>query len=916
MVFQPVRILVCIGIVLGLLGVGEMPVHVQAAIVHVPNDYSSIQASITAARAGDTILVAPGTYFESIVMKPGVHIHGEPGAILDGSQTSGPVVSAWSGIENTAVLSGFVIRRGPHAGILLNQASPTIRNNIIIEHKGPGIACLQASPRIMNNIILQNGEGGIVCKYPGTVPEITYNNLWRNRQTDVENCGLGEGNRFEAPRFVNAELSDYRLQGDSSLIDAGHPSSEFNDADGSRSDMGVYGGPRPVRPSRQQTAMEPELLRNSLSFQGLPGIIDIPTATMVPDGHVDLNYNVKQDFNLFPTIDDQRNFNFAIGLLPRVTIGGRGTWTTAGESPRDISANAQILLLEEGPWWPAAAVGFQDIGGGAQQFRSNYLVLSKSVFGRLRGTVGFGTGPDTLEGLFGGVELTLHPLLTLIAEYDTDDINAGLRLFPLPQKFEAYGIPRPVVDLIWQDGDDFAWGISVRAGIGEAKFRAQRAAVAHKRYHRWIPSPGEEPSLQSNSEQLQAKLIADGLENVRVAMVEALPQGITVVVEYENRRYNRNELHGLGVVMGLTATHVPPVVTYMRITIKEVNIPVLQVTTSVDDFLAYVNEQMSQDMFAHKIHITHQVQRPAANTAIMTDIRQRSWLKLDVILRPDPQTRILHDDGIADLRFTLFPDAFVQLTPGTVFNVRGNIPVMQTDDFPGSLPDPQVDRILIHQALRLPFRQWLPFDAGLTQWSLGRFNQKEVGFANQTSLTFLKGWLFFESTLARTGDSFSDLDRWIAGGNIRVRYPPLDLSLSVRGGLFIDGDRGIAVTLSRLFGNTRVGVLLRHTDNGSLGGVIVAMPLTPARELKPIRFRPRLPDIFVYGQGTTIFTDANIIRSDIGRSLDLGHTVDRVYWNEDRLYPAYIRQHLDTLKQAVRRWIDEPTASTNVQGRN
>ena len=62
------------------------------------------------------MLVAPGIYYESLTMQPGVHLHGQPGAILDGSQTFSPVVHALPGIDHTAILSGFVIRRGQQAG--------------------------------------------------------------------------------------------------------------------------------------------------------------------------------------------------------------------------------------------------------------------------------------------------------------------------------------------------------------------------------------------------------------------------------------------------------------------------------------------------------------------------------------------------------------------------------------------------------------------------------------------------------------------------------------------------------------------------------------------------------------------------------------------------------------------------------
>ena len=60
-----------------------------------------------------------------------------------------------------------------------------------------------------------------------------------------------------------------------------------------------------------------------------------------------------------------------------------------------------------------------------------------------------------------------------------------------------------------------------------------------------------------------------------------------------------------------------------------------------------------------------------------------------------------------------------------------------------------------------------------------------------------------------------------------------------------------------------------------------------------------------YEQSTTVLTDVNTIRGNIGRTLRTGHDIERVYWNRDRLYPVYIRQHVDTLKQAVRKWIDE-----------
>jgi hypothetical protein len=203
----------------------------------------------------------------------------------------------------------------------------------------------------------------------------------------------------------------------------------------------------------------------------------------------------------------------------------------------------------------------------------------------------------------------------------------------------------------------------------------------------------------------------------------------------------------------------------------------------------------------------------------------------------------------------------------------------------------------------------------MTQFSLGRFTGEEIGLANETAVSFMDGLFFFKTTLALVGSSLDNLDRWVALANGRVRYPPWDLTLSVTGGLFRDNDAGIAVDLSRFFGTTEIGIVLRHTDKGSIAGIRLGFPLTPAKELKPWYFRPRLPELFEYEQRTTVFTDRNFLFTTIGRSLPLGHEIERIYWNRDRLYPVYIRQHVDTLKQAVRVWVDDATEGEHSQRR-
>ena len=138
---------------------------------------SSIQAVIDASRDGDTVVVAPGTYLETLdFCGKAITLRGEGGrdlTVRDGGGR-GSVVSFRSGEGRDSKLEGFTITNGEATfggGILCLGASPEIADNEIRGNRallsGGGVALLQSNPLVEASRIVENEAGvfggGIIC---------------------------------------------------------------------------------------------------------------------------------------------------------------------------------------------------------------------------------------------------------------------------------------------------------------------------------------------------------------------------------------------------------------------------------------------------------------------------------------------------------------------------------------------------------------------------------------------------------------------------------------------------------------------------------------------------------------------------------------------------------------------------------
>ncbi len=123
------------------------------------------------------------------------------------------------------------------------QTGGAIYNNTFVGNDGGIGAARYLDTR--NNIIVDSASVGVgdALECPR---EFYYNNVWNNSPDYFKDCvdlTGSNGNISVDPFFANYSEGNFRLQFISPAQDAGDPDPKFNDPDGSRNDMGAWGGP-------------------------------------------------------------------------------------------------------------------------------------------------------------------------------------------------------------------------------------------------------------------------------------------------------------------------------------------------------------------------------------------------------------------------------------------------------------------------------------------------------------------------------------------------------------------------------------------------------------------------------------------------------------------------------------------------
>jgi parallel beta-helix repeat protein len=207
---NPTIPLAIVAAILGLLCASST----KGATLNVPSaEYPTIQAAINVAQNGDTVEVAPGTYYENLSwIAKSIYLigAGADATIIHGDGTNWCLLM--QNVPNSARIEGFTFTGGA-GGISLYSSSPTLFENIITGNsgnQGGGLRLDNSSPVLESNTISSNtalyGGGGLNVRN-ASAPTLIGNEISGNSGWGSGNGGGGLYIYYASGTLVNNSIT-------------------------------------------------------------------------------------------------------------------------------------------------------------------------------------------------------------------------------------------------------------------------------------------------------------------------------------------------------------------------------------------------------------------------------------------------------------------------------------------------------------------------------------------------------------------------------------------------------------------------------------------------------------------------------------------------------------------------------------
>ncbi|GAB1361275.1 YjbH domain-containing protein [Rhodobacter sp.] len=600
-------------------------------------------------------------------------------------------------------------------------------------------------------------------------------------------------------------------------------------------------------------------MRPSLSFFGVPGVIDMPSGEALKDGSVAVTagYMGSQlrttlTFQITPRISGSYRFsttwNWSDGLIP-----GTPEYTKyfdGYDSYNDRGFDLRFLVLEETDYLPSVTIGLQDFVGTGKN-SAEYVSATKTFGDRVKVTAGLGWGrlgsyndiggfgdrPPPIQGVtggkpsadqwfrgpfapFAGVEWKVNDSWTVKAEYSSDayeEVAEGRKIFERRSPFN-FGVEYQRGDYVRMGlysmyGSEIGFNIQLTvdpkkraAGgiLGPAPMavgtRPSRSADPEAWGQGWVTQAGAAETLRGN---LSKELAADGL-----VVEDFAYTGTTVQLRVRNLQIDSGP-QAIGRAARALSRVMPASVEVFEIVPVVRGMGASKITIRRSDLEALEHSAGNDIALRDRVQISDAGPVPAGSIGNDAFYPRFKWglapgLRISEPLRGDVGLRIFAS-------YELRPGLIVS---GSVFQkLAGNVNACEFCK-PSLLPPVRSDMVEYNLATdtsldRLQLAWYAkPADNIYSRVTFGFLERMHAGISTEVlwkpvdSRFALGAEVNYTKQRDRDGFGFGDYDYGVATGHVSAYY---DFGGGYLGqldvGRYLAGDTGATVSLDREFAN-------------------------------------------------------------------------------------------------------------------
>jgi len=572
---------------------------------------------------------------------------------------------------------------------------------------------------------------------------------------------------------------------------------------------------------------------------GGTGLMETPTARVLREGRFRIGVSQMEPY---------RYYYGVVSPLKGLEVGGRVTevrgvpaLTANYGNFKDKAVDLKYQFVSEGKYHPAIALGIMD-PHGTRVYPSQYLVMSKQIY-PFDFTVGYGNGrfgktPLTSGGekfkaeifssprdwwsdsqVFGGIQFAPSESFLLMAEYSPikyesqtgDPAQRAYFREPVSSKFN-FGIRwRPLdwteVDLSYQRGDQIGINVSFAFELGNPLVPI------------YVHPYKEKPEFKTNplTKRLVRALSESGFSNIGVMETDD-----ELWIEAENDRYYYTP-RAIAVILKIVNDIAPANIQKVHLILAENGVPDVEFTTTKEDVAEYFAGRLSYPQLYRLSKIHTDIYEPLK-------VKKEFRKFFDFGIRPDFQTFLNDPSGF--FKYRLGASAWTSYRPWSGASLVGGIAAyplnnvsttneplsrpVRTDIVPYLEDRVALERVMFEQIGKMKHEVYGRLSGGLLEVEYG-------GVDGELAMPLFGGRIMIglSGSLVRKRDPGSPLalkkddwkDYYTTGFvNGRLNIPEQEVTLDVKAGQFLAGDRGARFTISKFFNGVILSAWYSMTD--------------------------------------------------------------------------------------------------------